>query len=80
MKKDLSNELYMSSLLKYYELLTNGRVKPDNTNGGTIRESKGESNEIAQVKALFAQIFGLDTEITYFNRSNNNNNSNSKTN
>jgi len=66
---NLTNNEYMVHILKYYELLSNGRVKPNSKGigeSGTVRESSGESDDLAQVKAKLAEIFRLDTDITYY--------------
>jgi hypothetical protein len=66
--KDISNDLYMTSILKYLEILMSGRVKPNKIKDGaesSIRDTYGELNEIAQVKNKLADIFRLDTSIVY---------------
>lgn len=66
---NLSNQDYMVYILQYLEILMNGRVKPNTKayRGGdaTVRESKDECDEIAQIKTKLAKIFNLDTSIVY---------------
>lgn len=62
---DLDNKEFMEFILKYRQLLSEGRVKPNSKAGevSTVRESKENLDKIAQVDAKLAEIFRLDTNI-----------------
>lgn len=71
---NLSADQYMEYMLKYYKLLSDGRVKPDSRgSAGTIRESNGECDAMEQIKAKLAHIFKLDTSIKFITNNTNNN-------
>lgn len=63
-KINLDNKEYMDYMLKYLQILMDGRHKPD-SKGGFVRESVGEVDDIAAIKYKLANdIFNLK-EVEY---------------
>ena len=61
---DLTNKEYMEYILRYLQILMDGRHKPD-SKGGFVRESVGEVDDIAAIKyKLASDIFNLK-EVEY---------------
>lgn len=68
---NLTNDQYMTYMLQYLDTLMKGRNKPDNSklgNGGHLRESVGEVDEIASIKLKLKTIFKLE-DVNYHNKS-----------
>lgn len=50
-------------LLRYFELLSNGKIRPDNSGrGGVVRDAKDNLAEIASVKKKINEVLDLDVD------------------
>lgn len=53
---------HIPMLLKYLEILSNGKIRPDRQGGGTVRDAKDNMPEIAAVKTKLNSLFNLKVE------------------